>query len=108
MDASEVSADFAHVQARKDEIIKRFRSGSTNGENRAGVELVMRHGRFTGPRTVQVTIEGGTTREVHAPLVFINTGTRPARPSLPGTCEVGARGCTVLLNRAELPVPFAT
>jgi len=99
----EVSVDFAQVQTRKDQIVESFRSGSTEGVKKAGVELLMGQARFSGPRTVQVTLDNGTRQELRAPLVFINTGARPNWPDIPGLREVGALDSTGLLNLKELP-----
>ncbi len=99
----EVSVDFAQVQTRKDQIVERFRSGSTEGVKKAGVELLMGQARFTGPTAVQVTLEDGSRQELRAPLVFINTGARPNWPDIPGLREAGALDSTGLLNLTELP-----
>lgn len=49
--------------------------------------LLIGTARFTGPRTIEVHSRDGTVRELTADNVFINTGTRPALPRLPGLAE---------------------
>ncbi len=98
-----VQVDFAAVQARKDDVVEQFRSGSRDGLEQSGVELVMGRARFLGPRTVEATLQDGSRRAFEAPLVFINTGARPTWPELPGLREVGAVDSTGLLGLRELP-----
>ncbi|GGO26594.1 mercuric reductase [Deinococcus humi] len=99
----QVQVDFAAVQARKDSVVEQFRSGSRDGLEQAGVELVMGRARFIGPHTVQATLPDGSRRAFEAPLVFINTGARPTWPNLPGLRDVGAVDSTGLLALRELP-----
>src|SRR5262249_20015642 len=44
---------------------------------KSGVELILGSGRFIGPRTLEVTQQYGTSRQVYADKVIISTGTRP-------------------------------
>ncbi|AFZ69564.1 mercuric reductase [Deinococcus peraridilitoris] len=98
-----VSVDFTRIQERKDDIVESFRSGSTTGVHKAGVELLMGHARFSGPHSIQVALNDGSQRELHAPLVFINTGTRPRWPDVTGLREAGALDSTGILGLTELP-----
>jgi pyruvate/2-oxoglutarate dehydrogenase complex dihydrolipoamide dehydrogenase (E3) component len=56
-------------------------------ENRT--ELVMGHGRFIGPRTIQVATVGGGSRTLRGDAVVISTGSRARIDPIPGLAEVG-------------------
>src|SRR5262249_28734546 len=53
----------------------------------SGVELILGSGRFIGPRTLEVTQQDGTSRQVCADKVIISTGTRATLDAIPGLAE---------------------
>ncbi|HXB60809.1 MAG TPA: mercuric reductase [Candidatus Acidoferrales bacterium] len=53
----------------------------------SGAELVMGSGRFTGPRTIEVTSAEGQKRLLRGKKVVINTGTRATIDPVPGLAE---------------------
>jgi pyruvate/2-oxoglutarate dehydrogenase complex dihydrolipoamide dehydrogenase (E3) component len=72
--------DMARVKARKDAVVR----GSTGGikgwlSGVPGLTVIEGHGRFTGPRTIEVN-----GRSLEADQVFINVGGRAAVPPIPG------------------------
>ncbi|MCB2379905.1 mercuric reductase [Hymenobacter sp. BT635] len=103
--APEPTVDFQAVMARKNAIIKKSREGvrSNLTQEHEGITVLHGHATFTGPRTVQVALAGGETREIKVPLVFINTGTRAALPELEGLTDVPYLTTTELLDLPELP-----
>jgi pyruvate/2-oxoglutarate dehydrogenase complex dihydrolipoamide dehydrogenase (E3) component len=48
-----------------------------------GTELILGHGRFVAPKTLEVSLEGGT-RILTGDQVFLNLGTQPAIPPVTG------------------------
>ena len=83
IDVSGVTVDMKRVKARKDAIVHqsiRFLSDWLGGTK--GLELVIGHARFEGPRTIRV---GDHVFE--AERVFINAGARARVPDLPGLKE---------------------
>src|SRR5262245_31717057 len=54
---------------------------------KSGVELILGSGRFTGPRTLEVTQANGTRRLVRGDKVIISTGTRATLEAIPGLAE---------------------
>jgi pyruvate/2-oxoglutarate dehydrogenase complex dihydrolipoamide dehydrogenase (E3) component len=48
-----------------------------------GTELIVGHGRFVAPKTLEVSLEGGT-RILTSDQVFLNLGTQPAIPPIAG------------------------
>ena len=79
----EVTVNMAEVRDRKRKVVEVWRSGSEKRlEDQKNIELVRGLGRFTGPKTVEVTLnEGGGTRSFEAASIFINTGLRSALPA---------------------------
>ena len=74
--------DLAAAVARKDALLARIRAGIEQNltSPEVGVTLLWGHAAFTGPRTVRVTPNDAPheARDLTAPLIFINTGTRAA------------------------------
>ena len=50
----------------------------------SGAELVMGTARFTGPMAVAVALNAGGSRALTAERIFLNLGTRPTVPDVPG------------------------
>ena len=50
--------------------------------NNAGVESFRGVASFSDPHTIRVTLADGTWQELHADVVLLATGTRPAHPAL--------------------------
>lgn len=99
-----VTVDALHVRARKRTIVERFRAGSTRALADAGVEVLMGHGRFTGPRTLETTDATGTLLgRATADVVVISTGLRPVRPAIEGLGQVRAHDSTSIMELDVVP-----
>jgi pyruvate/2-oxoglutarate dehydrogenase complex dihydrolipoamide dehydrogenase (E3) component len=92
-----ISIDLRKVRQRKRDIVDKFRNGSqARIEKTANLELIFGDARFeakssgssTGPRTIEVRSNDGAQRSLSAKYVFINAGTRAARPKLDGLDDV--------------------
>ncbi|AGY56397.1 mercuric reductase [Gloeobacter kilaueensis] len=82
--------DLDAVIRRKRAVVQALREVNLhNLENALGHELIIGLGRFVGPKTVEVQTDEGTRRLLSADEIFINTGTRPLIPPLPGLKEAG-------------------
>src|SRR5579859_3994310 len=80
-----VMVDMQRVRQRKRDIVESFRGSSERRiKTTENLDLIFGEARFTGPKTVEVTLTTGGTRELAADLIFINTGERPAKPDVPG------------------------
>jgi pyruvate/2-oxoglutarate dehydrogenase complex dihydrolipoamide dehydrogenase (E3) component len=78
-----VKVDMKRVKARKDEIVGGFRSGVESWlEATSDLTVLKGHGRFTGPREVEVN--GETLR---AARIVINVGGRAYVPDMPGLAD---------------------
>lgn len=60
-------------------------------------------GTFTGERTVEVSAEDGTTTVVRGARVYINTGSSPAVPPIPGLDAVPYLTSTTVMELTEVP-----
>lgn len=102
--AGDITVDMNVVRARKRQIVQDFRSGSHNAITSAeGVELIMGEASFAGPKTVEIRLNGGGTRRLHAELIFINTGGSPAVPPVAGLDGVDFLDSTRIMELAEVP-----
>ena len=100
---AEVRVSLPEVVERVQGIVNDFREGSESGVLSAGVKLVYGEARFTGEREAEVRLPSGETRTFSADYVFINTGTSPRWPEIPGLKEAGAITSTQLLLLTEVP-----
>ena len=98
-----VRVDMAAVRERKRAIVKSFRSGSEKQiEETPGLDLIRGEARFTGQRALAVDLPGGQ-RELTAGEIFLNVGTRPSPPPLPGLERVPALDSTSIMELDTVP-----
>jgi pyruvate/2-oxoglutarate dehydrogenase complex dihydrolipoamide dehydrogenase (E3) component len=91
--------NMAEVVARKNEIVESFRSGVQDQiDSSANLTLYRGHGRFTAPHEVEVNGE-----TLKSDKIFINTGTRPRIPALPGLDQVEVLTNRNIMDLKELP-----
>ncbi|HLZ87342.1 MAG TPA: mercuric reductase [Puia sp.] len=62
---------------------------------------------FTGEKEITVTNEDGSVAELTAEKIFINTGTRPVIPSLPGLADIPYLTSDTILDLLEIPSHLA-
>ena len=84
---SGVHIDFAAAMQRVARVVEASRDGLTRWiDGTAGVTLVREWGAFAGRDDDQFVVQGEHTTAV-APRVYVNTGTRPAVPPIPGLAD---------------------
>lgn len=82
--AGDVQVNLPEIVARKNEIVRQWREGQEeHAAKRPTLDLYRDHGRFTGPRTIEV--DG---RTLQSERIFIDTGTRPRIPNISGIHRV--------------------
>jgi pyruvate/2-oxoglutarate dehydrogenase complex dihydrolipoamide dehydrogenase (E3) component len=91
--ASDMSIDLRRVRQRKRDIVDKFRNGSqARIERTANLELIFGEARFRdsskGATTIDVRSNDGAQRSLSAKSIFINAGTRAARPKVNGLDDV--------------------
>ena len=99
-----ISMDIRKVRQRKRDIVDSFRSGSQRRiEQTEGVDLLMGAANFTGEKSLEVRLNSGETRQLTADLIFINTGCRPAKPSIAGIDQVETLDSTSIMELDTVP-----
>ncbi len=99
-----IEVDLAVVRQRKRDIVQSWSAGSRKGmERHETLELVMGHARFSGPMEVTVETHGGDTRVLTARHIFVNAGTRPGVPPIPGLDGVEAYDNESIMELGEAP-----
>ena len=94
-----VRIDMPAVLARKNEVVQIFRGGNERKvENRKTLRLYRDHARFTGPHSIQVAGES-----LESERIFIDTGTRPVPPALPGLEAAGYLTNESIMELQEIP-----
>ena len=80
-----ISIDLQKVRQRKRDIVESFRSRSQSAlESTANLDLIFGDARFSGPRSIEVSLKDGRQRSLSATNIFIDAGTRSALPRLDG------------------------
>jgi pyruvate/2-oxoglutarate dehydrogenase complex dihydrolipoamide dehydrogenase (E3) component len=79
-----VKTDMAKVRQRKRDMVNREIDFHLKSYKTSGAELIMGTGRFAAPKTLEVRLNDGGTRELAADQVFLNIGTHAAIPKVPG------------------------
>lgn len=99
-----IYVDMRKIRERKDEIVKSFRSGSQRAiESANGVTLLMGEARFTGAKTLAIRLHNGATKNIQAQQIFINTGTRPAKPKITGIDKIDALDSSSIMELNQIP-----
>jgi len=63
----------------------------------------MGEARFTGPKTVEVTLNAGGTRTLVAETIIINIGARPSELHIPGSERVPTLNSTTIMELDSVP-----
>ncbi|GHO60819.1 mercuric reductase [Ktedonobacter robiniae] len=99
-----ISVDLQDVLQRKQEIVEGARKGHENLLTAAqGLDLLRGEAHFTAPKTLEVSFNGGETREITAPLIVIDTGVRPAPLAIKRAERIPVLNSTTLMELDTLP-----
>ncbi len=97
--AANVSVDLPAILARKNKVVESFRAGQQRQvDQRPNLHLYRGQARFLSPKQIQV---GNDLLE--SDRIFINTGTRPEIPRIPGLDGVPYLTNASLMELRELP-----
>jgi pyruvate/2-oxoglutarate dehydrogenase complex dihydrolipoamide dehydrogenase (E3) component len=83
-----IKIDMTRVRQRKRDMVDGLVALHLQNYKATGAELIMGSGRFVGPRTIEVRLNDGGTRLLAGDQVFLNIGTSPAIPDVPGLAAV--------------------
>jgi len=85
--AGPVETDMAAVRQRKRDMVNREIELHLQNYRTSGAELIMGSGRLVASKTLEVHLNDGGTRVLAGERVFLNLGTHPAVPDIPGLKE---------------------
>jgi pyruvate/2-oxoglutarate dehydrogenase complex dihydrolipoamide dehydrogenase (E3) component len=98
-----VSVDLAAVRERKRAMVAGARENYASRLAQQGLDLIEGEAHFTGPRTVEIALTGGGTRQVSAPVIVIDAGTRPRPLAIQGAGDVPMLDSTSIMELDEVP-----
>lgn len=98
------TVDLAAVIQRKRSVVEAMREMNFNNlHTPLGDDLIIGTARFVAPKTIEVATAEGTTRLLTAERFFVNTGTRPLIPLVPGLKEAGFLTSESIMELEQLP-----
>ncbi len=84
-----VSVDWPGVRKRVEKVVSEMRAlNLKNFTSFPSLDFILGTGRFLGPQDVEVVQNDGVVRHLTSKRIFIDTGTRPAIPDLPGLPDI--------------------
>ncbi|SDF69638.1 mercuric reductase [Chitinophaga filiformis] len=101
---SDYKVDLEKIVARKNKVVQSFREGATKGmEKTQGLSIIYGEAVFNGDKTLSVKLQDGGQEEIAAEHIFINTGTLPSIPPIPGLDTVNYLTNTTIMELTKLP-----
>ena len=82
-----IRTEMEAVQQRKRGMVEDLVKVHLDRYQAAGVELIMGHGRFVAPGTIEIQRAGAATRVISGKRVCVNVGTHASVPDIPGLRE---------------------
>jgi pyruvate/2-oxoglutarate dehydrogenase complex dihydrolipoamide dehydrogenase (E3) component len=95
--------DMAEVRERKRRMVRGLNDMYLENYRNTGAEFVLGTGRFLAPRTVEVTLPDGATRQLRGANVIVSTGTRAALNAVPGLADAQPLTHIEALELDEIP-----
>src|SRR5258705_4480352 len=93
----------ADVRERKRSMVRGLNDMYMENYRNTGAEFILGTGRFLAPRTVEVALADGTTRQLRGANVIVSTGTRAALGTIPGLAEAQPLTHIEALELDEVP-----
>ena len=85
--SSSATTDMQRIRQRKREMVEREVAFHLDKYKSTGAELIMGSGRFVAPKTIEVQLNEGGSRQLTGERVFLDVGTHAAIPNIPGLKE---------------------
>jgi pyruvate/2-oxoglutarate dehydrogenase complex dihydrolipoamide dehydrogenase (E3) component len=98
-----VSVDMAAVRERKRAMVAGARENYASRLSQDGLNVIEGEAHFTGPKTVEIALTDGGMPQISAPVIVIDTGTRPKPLAVPGAVDVPVLDSTAIMELDELP-----
>jgi pyruvate/2-oxoglutarate dehydrogenase complex dihydrolipoamide dehydrogenase (E3) component len=103
IDLKGFAIDMSGVRERKRKMVSALVDVHLEHYRASGTDLIIGSGRFIAPRTLEVTLSDGTTRQVRGTNVMIDTGTHAAVEPIPGLAEAEPLTHVEALELGEIP-----
>jgi pyruvate/2-oxoglutarate dehydrogenase complex dihydrolipoamide dehydrogenase (E3) component len=103
VDVGPIAIDLGRVRERKRNIVSSFRQSREKRLEKSHVELIRGEASFTGPGQLRVALRSGGERQLRAPQIFINTGTKSAKPPIPGLDTVFSLDNETIMELDHVP-----
>jgi pyruvate/2-oxoglutarate dehydrogenase complex dihydrolipoamide dehydrogenase (E3) component len=97
-----VTIDMPAVLHHKREMVRHEVELHLQNFTATGTELIVGHGRFVAPKTLEVSHDGGM-RVLTGDRVFLNLGTQPAIPAIPGLKDAAPLTHIEALELGDVP-----
>jgi pyruvate/2-oxoglutarate dehydrogenase complex dihydrolipoamide dehydrogenase (E3) component len=98
-----IAVDMASVYIRKRTMVDSLIQDHLDHYRASGAELILGNAHFIGPRTLQVSLNGGGERILTAGRMFVNVGTHATIPGIPGLPEAKPMTHVEALDLERLP-----
>ncbi len=101
-----ISIDLHAVRKRKQAMVEGARNYFENllaAMREVDLDLLRGEAHFVAPKTLKVSLNDGETRDITAPLIFINTGARPKQLTIKGVESVSVLNSTTIMELDSLP-----
>jgi pyruvate/2-oxoglutarate dehydrogenase complex dihydrolipoamide dehydrogenase (E3) component len=98
-----VSVDLAAVRERKRAMVAGARQNYAGRLGQDGIDLIEGEAHFTGAKTIEIALKDGGTRQISAPVIVIDTGTRPKPLAITGADNGAVLNSTSIMELDELP-----
>ncbi len=95
--------DMNRVRERKREMVQGLIAVHLEHFKSSGAELVMGSGKFVDKRTLEVQLNDGGMRHLTAERIYLNLGTRPTIPDVPGLASASPLTHIEILELDRLP-----
>ena len=101
--AADGPVDMTAVRDRKRKMVDGLIQVHIQKYRMSGAELMMGSGRFIGPKTIEVLLQGGATRTLRGEIVVVCTGSRARIDDTPGLKEARPLTHVELLELDHVP-----
>lgn len=98
-----IRTDLRDVSSRTASVVAEMVATNQAAFDASGLDLVIGHGRFTGPRRIEVEGEDGVKRVLRGDHVFINLGTVARLPAIQGLSDANPLTHVEALKLGVLP-----
>ena len=99
----EVVVDLQKVVARKNSIVEKARKGTEKSLQIPNLDLIRGEASFISHKKILVAQDDGAKLEITAEKIFLDTGTSPSLPDIPGLQDVAFLNSTSIMELTEIP-----